>query len=210
MRASVTPTASAGASRPSGAIVAPARGRLLAHRARLALACAIAACAIAGCAVTGAARDPLPDGRFARAFEAAQRALIDHGFVLDRIDARAGVLTTRPKASPGLFLPADREQRTARQELEDTLHTQRRVVRVTIPRRDDAAPGGAAMTVEVVLERSNRPGTRIETEAVGLTSRYTSASFEQGEMLVPVRRDVAFERYLERRIAGRIENAGGR
>jgi len=161
-----------------------------------------------GCALPGRGREPLPEGEYARAFEAVQRVLIDHGFVLDRIDARRGVITTRPKLSPGLFLPIDREQRTFRREIGDTLNTQQRTVRVTLPSNDADNPDDAdAIAVEVVLERTARPGTRIETEEIGLTSRFSSTFFEDPEMIVPIRRDTEFEGYLRRRIAERLGDA---
>ena len=159
---------------------------------------------LAGCAFSGETREPLPEGGQARTFEAVQRVLIDHGFVLDRIDARAGVITTRPKASPGLFLPTDREQRSLGQEFRDALHTHSRTVRVTMP---TDAPRNTGATVEVVLERASRPGFRIETEEIGMSSAFSSPSFDDLSQPVPIRRDAEFEGYLQREIAALIGSA---
>ena len=163
---------------------------------------------LAGCAFSGETREPLPEAGYARTFEAVQRVLVDHGFVLDRIDARAGVITTHPKASPGLFLPSDREQRSLGQEFRDAMHTHSRTVRVTMP--TDAAPNttpSTGATVEVVLERASRPGFRIETEEIGMSSGFSSPSFEDLSRPVPIRRDAEFEGYLEQQIAALIGSA---
>lgn len=68
--------------------------------------------------------------QYASAFEAAREALIDCRFVLERVDAGAGVITTVPKASAGLLTPWDGEQGGMSAELDDALNAQRRVVRV--------------------------------------------------------------------------------
>lgn len=65
------------------------------------------------------------------AFDAARDVLRDMKFDLERIDARAGVISTMPKSTAGLATPWDREQQTAQQEVEDMLQHQQRVVRIT-------------------------------------------------------------------------------
>jgi len=194
----------------------PTRRHAAAHRSATiglrTLAAALAAL-LAGCAFSGERRAPLPESRYPRTFQAVQRVLVDHGFVLDRIDARAGVISTHPKASPGLFLPTDREQRSLGQEFRDAMHTHSRTVRVTMrttpqdrttppPTRDQDPRAG--VTVEVVLERASRPGFRIETEEIGVSSAFSSPEFEHLSGPVPVRRDTEFEAYLSRQIAAMI------
>ena len=99
----------------------------------------VCAVLVSGCASTRPAgggglavsnRIEIAPGSYDEAFGAAREALIGLGFVLDRVDARAGVLTTRPNESGGLATPWDRVQSDLRGEVADFVHPQRRVVRV--------------------------------------------------------------------------------
>lgn len=73
-------------------------------------------------------------GRYAQAFDAARETLRDYNFTLDRVDARAGVITSEPRFSIGLANPIDPVQSTARQEIQDLLNQQDRRVRVAFAR----------------------------------------------------------------------------
>ena len=77
---------------------------------------------------------PIPSGRYAEAFDAAREALRDLRFDLERVDARLGVITSRPHATDGLATPWDLDQTSSRQEVQDLMHQQRRRVRLGVRR----------------------------------------------------------------------------
>ncbi len=135
-----------------------------------------------------AAAEPAPTltvapGAYAQAFEAAKRALRDVGFLLERVDAQAGVITTQPNDSIGVFAPWDPVQSGVDQELDDAMHRQNRVVRV------EFAPAGAApssidtntdlrqsseslaMRVQASVNRIYYPGRRINTGHILYSTR---------------------------------------
>lgn len=135
-----------------------------------------------------AAAEPAPTltvapGAYAQAFEAAKRALRDVGFLLERVDAQAGVITTQPNDSIGVFAPWDPVQSGVDQELDDAMHRQNRVVRV------EFAPAGAApssidantdlrqsseslaMRVQASVNRTYYPGRRINTGHILYSTR---------------------------------------
>jgi len=163
-----------------------------------------------GCAsAPGSAAFEVADERYASVFDATRLELTRMGFELERIDAQAGVIETRPKQTAGLATPWDTEQTTLGQEWEDFTNDQRRVVRVTFDHAADAAAGepvgGREVRVEVTLYRLRVPGRRIETEAVRLSSRSIDEqeleSGRAGLYLTPIGRDTR----LEARLASRIE-----
>jgi hypothetical protein len=195
------------------------------------LASALLALKLGGCASSnvgeGAVAAHVPAGRYVEAFEAARESLVDLGFELDRVDARLGIITSRPKPSVGLASPWDREQSTVEQEFEDLLNRQyrRAVITFHVPDapehsapRAQTAPGAApadlrehddALTarVEVVLERFHRPGWRLEPSAM----RFSSRSFDpdlRGTGMWP-QYTVAFSQdiLLARRLAESIDAA---
>lgn len=100
------------------------------------------ACVLGGCAGPAGDSFVLSEADYPGTFDAARRELVARGFVLERVDADAGVISTRPKPSAGLATPWDREQSSAAQEFDDLLHRQRRTVRVTFePVRGERVPG---------------------------------------------------------------------
>jgi hypothetical protein len=146
-----------------------------------------AICYLPGCA----SRPPVPaelqiaPGAYPQAFEAAKSSLTERGFELDRVDARAGVITSAPKHTAGLATPWDREQATLEHEFEDLMNQQHRTVRITFDRvaattADDAGverdlreePGPVLARVEVALTRVHVPGWRIETTSVPASRRW--------------------------------------
>ncbi len=72
----------------------------------------------------------VPASNYANTFEAAKATLRDYRFVIERVDARAGVITTRAKPTAGLITPWDKEQSTTKQELEELINQEVRTVRV--------------------------------------------------------------------------------
>jgi hypothetical protein len=195
----------------------------------LGLALVLSSC-VAGCVapprvMEAPAEAQIPAGRYAAAFDAARESLIDLGFELERVDARFGVISTRPKSTAGLATPWHREQSTLEQEVEDLLNGQFRRAIITfhipsaaehLPPRPQTAPGPAPVDlresegpliarVEVVLERLHRPGWRLEPSAM----RWSSRAFDpelRGTSMWPVY-TVAFSQdpLLARRLAFAID-----
>lgn len=122
---------------------------------------------------------------YAQAFSAARDIVREHRFQVDRVDAAAGVISTGPKQTSGLFTPWDTEQSSAALELDDSVNLQQRRVRVTFEPReggpaDDLRGTDRALVCrfEVTLERIERPGKRVPPKAV----RYSSQA-EDPELL---------------------------
>jgi hypothetical protein len=140
-----------------------------------------------GCAIPSAPPDVAvaPD-QYSAAFDAARDTLRRYQFELERVDARAGVITTRPKMTGGLATPWDRQQSTLAQEWEDFVNEQQRTVRITFePAATDGSPpppadskpadlrlveGPVTAHVDVVIERIEHTGRRLEPTAI----RYSS------------------------------------
>jgi hypothetical protein len=190
------------------------------------VACALFVLGLIGCTsrVEGSRDFMVPAGQYALAFDATRDALHELDFDLDRVDAAAGVITTRPHFSQGLFEPWDHTQTGARDEWEDAANMQAREVRVTfvpadansIP-ADDAtpapdmrdAPGEVVGSVWVTLYRHHRAGRRLDSEWVGGSTTFSDpalAARAGARYLVPLRRD----EHLESRLAAAVRERLGR
>ncbi|MBY0308331.1 MAG: hypothetical protein K2Q09_06290, partial [Phycisphaerales bacterium] len=86
----------------------------------------LGACAPTGATALSGAR--IPAAEYAGAFQAARQTLRDYRFELDRVDAPQGVLTSAPRASPGLAKPWEVESGSA--AVDDLLSFQQRTVQV--------------------------------------------------------------------------------
>ncbi len=93
-------------------------------------------------------------GKYSEAFDAARETLRDYDFTLDRVDARAGVITSEPRFSVGLANPADPVQSTLGQEWRDLMNQQDRRVRIVFARpgaepafEAEASADGSAIAV---------------------------------------------------------------
>lgn len=174
-------------------------------------------CATTSVGQTGSAAAPVQPGQYAETFDAARRVLRDRGFILERVDARTGVITTQPKTTAGLVTPWDREQQSFAEEVEDFLERQQRVVRVTFEPANAADDGASAdpaaapvnlstattpltMRVQVTIERVSAPGRKLEPEAIKETSYWydpaLGARGMQPSYEVAIRRDAAGEQRL--------------
>jgi hypothetical protein len=91
-------------------------------------------------------------------FDSAREALRERGYVLDRVDSAAGVVTTHPKPSGGV------PTRTA--PLSDTIHQQARTVRVEFSNSDT----GSIARVSCSVSRATTPSMRLSPVAIGLSS----------------------------------------
>lgn len=90
-----------------------------------------------------------------RAWEAAQETLRRHRFRLDRVDRRAGIITTMPETSQSLVEFWRHDVDTWPDLLEATLNPLRRWVEVTITHRDDNT--SVELAVVVHKERLSSP-----------------------------------------------------
>jgi hypothetical protein len=169
-----------------------------------------------GCSAAGNGEFQIPDGRYNAAFDAARDNMIHRRFELERVDSRAGVITSRPKTTSGLATPWDTEQTTLDQEIEDLANGQRRIVRITFEPANPPAGSGPpddmrevkgpiAARVEVVIERVHTPGWQVQPTAVRFSSHAEDPQLEQRAMwpsyYVPFSQDPK----LAARIAAAIE-----
>ncbi|MFM9995808.1 MAG: hypothetical protein ACKVU4_08410 [Phycisphaerales bacterium] len=196
--------------------------RYVHSRGLLAVAAIGIACAVlpgcSGARGTGPAFD-VPAAEFAAAFAAAKGALVDASFELDRVDARAGVITTVPKPTSGLATPWDGEQSSLGQEFEDLLNRHYRRVRVTFEPAGAEGAGGAVpadlraggvatrCTVSVTIDRIRRPGWRVETSSIRLSSTSLDPEIVQRGMSPQYAVPMARDDRLARRLASSIERA---
>ncbi|MFQ5491653.1 MAG: hypothetical protein ACE5GE_13125 [Phycisphaerae bacterium] len=87
------------------------------------------------------------DGDFDRLWDSAMLALRRHRFELDRVDRRAGLMTTFPVTSQSFFECWRHDVDTAYDLLEASLRTVRRTAEVRIDRMADAGSGLISVTV---------------------------------------------------------------
>jgi hypothetical protein len=178
------------------------------------------ACLLAGCASPKSTQFTVPAGQYSKAFDTSRELLRSYRFVLERVDAAHGIITTTYKTSAGLATPWDREQSTLSQEFEDLLNQQSRRVRVTFrpavtgedehPVDVPIDPSTAMIgRVEVIVYRMQSPGLRSPPRAVLLTSLATDPSLLEegipGQYAVPISQDSKFAA----RLAGAIERRLG-
>lgn len=142
------------------------------------------------------------------AFDAARAVLGEYRFVLDRVDAARGVITTYPKPTAGLATPWDREQSSLAEEGQDLAHQHERVCRVVF--EPEGAPERARIEVSVL--RTHRPGWRVETDALRLSTHAVDPVARRAgigaEFAEVVRTDPALERRLAARIGALLSRAG--
>jgi hypothetical protein len=191
---------------------------------------ALAACSSSRQDATGDLPDvaavPVAADQYERTFNAARQVLRDRGFLLERVDAGAGVITTQPKTTAGIVTPWDREQQTFAQELEDLIERQQRVVRITFdaPGQEmqaDVAPStietpatvaasvasARTMHVQVTVQRVQIPGRKIEPEAISQTSYYWDPVLGDRGMQPSYAVAYKADRLLAERLAGLIAEA---
>ncbi len=188
------------------------------------LAAAVAALPLAGAAGCSSSEPralfQIGSEDYPAAFDAAKDALRDHQFELERIDARGGVITSQALESAGLATPWIDHASTPRRAVEGLLNDEHRIARVVFaPPRD--TPGAETLAfdlrgyegpvdgrVEVLVERTSRPGWRMDATSVRLGSTGRNVAAEQrGE--VAGRSPVGFDTALAGRIARAIRRAIG-
>lgn len=118
--------------------------------------------------------------------EAIREVLTDHRFVIDRVDARRGVVTTEVKTTQGIGSPWDSEQGSLTQETADFVNQHERAVRVLIEESGE-------IVVSVMVQRVHRPGWRVETESIASSSHYavigSDGRRESSRMVTPIGND---------------------
>jgi hypothetical protein len=183
----------------------------------------LAAVGLAGCASSpaGPAELRIAPGAYSRTFDAARDTVASYGFELDRVDARAGVITSRPKTTGGLLTPWDREQSTARNEIEDVMNDQQRRVRITFaPAEGPGFPEGADLRaeqppmtarVEVAIDRIHHTGWRVEASSVQQSRRWRDPALQARGMEpvyeVPFTLDPQLAARITARIAEKVDGA---
>ena len=133
-------------------------------------------------AASGATTTVLPE--YADAFQRAKDALRDFGFELDRVDARAGIITTRTLAGRGA--QTGRTVSGLNASVDATMHRQqRRAVVLFRPREatefEDLREVTGSVTVEVrvEVERVYAPGRRPSPTSVRIGGRTRDGLLEQ-------------------------------
>ncbi len=164
-------------------------------------------------------------GEYARTFDAAREALLELRFELDRVDARAGILSTSARRSAGLATPWAVEQTTPAQEFEDFVNRHARIVRITFepagapsperPHPPLAAgdplpdllerPGPLVARVQVLVLRTRRPGWRPDGNSIFRSSFTHDPSLRPRGMTPRYEDPLILDEALSRRLAVRIE-----
>jgi len=171
-----------------------------------------------GCAAPRAAAPvEVPAERYGATFDAARDVLRERRFDLARVDSSAGVLTTEPSVSAGLFTPWSRDQQTLDDELDDMLNRQQRTVRVEFspveplgsegPGDMVANPLRTKMEVRVTVERQHRTGQQPQPASNSMNSRWSDPALGRRglrDYAVTMRRDEALERALLDEILDRV------
>ncbi|MCB9838303.1 MAG: hypothetical protein H6813_03110 [Phycisphaeraceae bacterium] len=169
----------------------------------------------------GATSVRIEPGSYDVAFRAVKDELRAQGFELDRIDARAGIITTLPHTSAGLATPWIGDESTIEQEFEGLLNRQQRMVRVVFTPIDDATGGESGAPdandrawrarVEATVERIHRVGFRPSPASVRLSSVAGYGLQDNGDddaawTTTPIGRDERYEaRIVERLIHRTME-----
>lgn len=209
---------------------APSMTRPASRSAFLTMASAamgLCAAFLTGCSTTGDEHVQIAAGGYGSAFEATRQTLRDFDFHLDRVDAASGVITSAVKPTSGLATPWDPEQSGIDQEWEDFINRQRRTVRVAFvpqeeqgqdtPKRDPAsakAPdlvdlrdyqGPVVATVEVTVERVQRPGWQVNTRSINNSTFTMDPALQAAGKYPTYAVELEPDTRLAKRIAARIK-----
>ena len=160
--------------------------------------------------------DPSPEAD--QVWEAVQETLRRHRFQLDRVDRRAGAVTTMPLTSQHLFEFWRHDVDTGPDLWESTLNPLRRWVEVTVARGDDKS--WTELTVAVHKERLSSPDRQFNSTGAAYQFFGDNLPSTEGIMRVTAEddmwldqgRDPAMEDYLLRDIlerAGKGSSTGG-
>ncbi len=173
---------------------------------------------LGGCASDGPSTFQVASGQYEHAFDVARDELARARFELDRVDARAGIITTKPKTTAGLATPWDGESVTLEQKTEDMLNAQQRRVRITFEPASGASARGDDLRlseqpmvahVEVAIDRVRLPGWELDATALRYSGHTQNKQYvDRG--LWP-RYEVPFSQDDDsaRKLAGRVRSTLG-
>lgn len=177
---------------------------------------ALAPLLLGGCSASSPSHTfEIPAGSYERAFNTSRDLLRESRFTCDRLDAGEGVITTLPKQTSGLATPWDSEQTSLSQELEDTVHAQQRVVRVTFVSAGDGslplAEAPCTGRVEVVIHRVQLVGWQPSSKAIlqsgFATDPVAQANGRDARYTVPIARDDDLAARFAQRLRERLTRA---
>ena len=126
---------------------------------------------LGGCRASGPTSVTVSPERYADAFAQTRDLLREQGFELERVDAREGVISTRPQNSSGFWTPWVTTEQRLGDEVEASLHRTRRTVEVRFRGDGDdrrAADAPVRIDIGVRVERVYQPGVRVNTTSVRL------------------------------------------
>jgi hypothetical protein len=143
-----------------------------------------------------------------RLWMAAQDTLRSNRYRLDRVDRRAGVITTFPELSQGLFEFWRHDVDTSRDLWESAINPLRRWAEVHFDAGDDGTLNRISLIVH--KERLSAPDRQFNSTAAAYrlfsdtlpstTGQYPAQSAEKGPFWIDLGRDPAMESYLLGRI----------
>ena len=166
----------------------------------------------------------IPAAEYPLYFEAARDVLRENHFSLERVDARAGLLTTAPIASAGWATPWIDHASTFSQSTNDLIQRNRRVATIHFSPVTDATnranpldpvsndlrrfEGTIEVNVSVIIEQVYRPGRRLSPTSIRLAT-FTDDP-RQGDIGPEqlVTRVVANDADLASRIADQLAQGG--
>lgn len=195
----------------------------------------VAALLLTGCASPSTSHLELKPSNYDTAFDATIAALRDEQFLLDRVDRRLGVITTKPRTASSALEPWKGDNSTPMQALESTLQYERRIVRVefdplvgispdtgpsALPPFGQVSPaapffipadyhGTLIVNVRCFVERSHRPGLQVPTVAVRHSEVTVDPALKDRGMSTQFWEPVARDGYMETRLRRRIANNAG-
>jgi hypothetical protein len=173
----------------------------------------LASCALGGCSSSSSVQTfDVAAGQYAAAFDATRDVLRERRFVLDRVDAGEGVVTSLPKPTSGFATPWDADQSSVADEVEDFIHAQQRRVRVSfVPQAGegtDLSNAPCVGRVDVVLERMQLVGWQPSGKAIlhsgFATDPVAQAQGRAARYEVPIARDDALAARIARDIRDRL------
>ncbi|MFN0011760.1 MAG: hypothetical protein ACKVS8_08980 [Phycisphaerales bacterium] len=179
-------------------------------------------CLAGGCAAPAPTQTQLDvaSATYPAAFQSARDVLREFDFILERVDAQAGILATAIKPTAGAATPWDQEQTSLSNEVEDLFNRQARSVRISFSAPDEPgqtdlrrATSPLNMRIVATLYRRQRPGWRPEPTGVALHRHWQDTQSpspplrpgdEPAEQIVAFDEDRALAALLAERIRERL------
>ena len=182
-------------------------------RSTLAIILCLVLFATTGCSTTPTeqpqtARLTFSQDKYPVVFEAAVETLRQNGFRIARRDYRFGTITTYPKEAPTSAEFWIDDASTYAQHKSDTLNSQQRTVTVKVEQTE--SDPGYALTVEVLVERLQRPERYLTHSASPrVTTTYTDVPLHLKDKGIdgPYAQRMERDPLLERRLIEAIKAA---